>query len=92
MLFRSQASVILKIVVFDDLDYEYAHEVARRFPSIPMYLQSGNATPPQVGDFDRDGVLRGLEWLVNKVTADRWNTVTVLPQLHAILWGNKRGV
>jgi 7-carboxy-7-deazaguanine synthase len=26
------------------------------------------------------------------VTADRWFAVTVLPQLHVLAWGNKRGV
>ncbi|PVE20456.1 7-carboxy-7-deazaguanine synthase QueE, partial [Microvirga sp. KLBC 81] len=24
--------------------------------------------------------------------ADRWFTATVLPQLHVLAWGNKRGV
>ena len=31
-------------------------------------------------------------WLVDKVTEDRWFEVRVLPQLHVLLWGNKRGV
>jgi 7-carboxy-7-deazaguanine synthase len=26
------------------------------------------------------------------VTADRWFGVKVLPQLHVLAWGNKRGV
>jgi 7-carboxy-7-deazaguanine synthase len=26
------------------------------------------------------------------VTADRWFAATVLPQLHVLAWGNKRGV
>lgn len=33
-----------------------------------------------------------LEWLVDKVTSDGWNQATVLPQLHTLVWGNKRGV
>ena len=31
-------------------------------------------------------------WLVDKVTEDRWFEARVLPQLHVLLWGNKRGV
>jgi 7-carboxy-7-deazaguanine synthase len=90
--FDTTASVILKIVVFDDVDYQYAQEIAHRYPSIPMYLQSGNATPPQAGSFDMSGVLDKTRWLVEKVTKDRWNNVTVLPQLHTLLWQNQRGV
>jgi 7-carboxy-7-deazaguanine synthase len=81
--------VYLKVVVFDENDYQYAREVNRRYPSIPFYLQAGNET---VGHFDLAAVLAKLEWLIGRVTQDRWNTVTVLPQLHTILWGNKRGV
>lgn len=90
--FDTKASVILKIVVFDDVDYQYAQEIAQRYPSIPMYLQSGNATPPQTGNFDMIGVLDKTRWLVEKVTRDHWNNVTVLPQLHTLLWQNQRGV
>lgn len=31
-------------------------------------------------------------WLVDKVTEDRWHEARVLPQLHVLLWSNKRGV
>jgi 7-carboxy-7-deazaguanine synthase len=85
-------NVVFKVVVFDDSDYEYAHEIAERYPHYPLYLQAGNESPPQVGGFEKETVLKKLEWLVNKVTDDKWNTVTVLPQLHTILWGNTRGV
>jgi 7-carboxy-7-deazaguanine synthase len=33
-----------------------------------------------------------LRWLVSKVVADRWFSAVVLPQLHVLAWGNKRGV
>lgn len=33
-----------------------------------------------------------LEWLLQCITRDGWNDVTILPQLHVLLWGNKRGV
>jgi 7-carboxy-7-deazaguanine synthase len=82
----------LKIVVFDDTDYAYAQQVHSRYQSVPMYLQPGNSTPPQVGAFDIEGVLGKTRWLIEKVTQDHWNDVTVLPQLHTLLWGNTKGV
>ena len=37
-------------------------------------------------------LMRRFRWLVGKVTADRWFAATVLPQLHVLAWGNRRGV
>ncbi|MCX8997502.1 7-carboxy-7-deazaguanine synthase QueE [Rhizobiaceae bacterium BDR2-2] len=86
----------LKIVVFDDADYLYARDVAARHPQLPVYLQPGNHTPPPPDDDDArvdiDGVMDRMLWLVDKVCADRWFEARVLPQLHVLLWGNKRGV
>lgn len=86
----------LKIVVFDEVDYDYAKDAARRYPDLPIYLQPGNHTPPPPGDddaaIDIDGVQARLDWLIDKVVEDRWFDATVLPQLHVLLWGNKRGV
>lgn len=89
---KTNPRTTLKVVVFDDTDYAYAHAVHERYPEIPMYLQAGNSNPPQVGGFDRQAVLDKMEWLINKVTAEQWNTVTVLCQMHTLLWGNKQGV
>ncbi|EJZ16802.1 7-carboxy-7-deazaguanine synthase QueE [Rhizobium sp. Pop5] len=88
--------VALKIVVFDDADYAFAQEVSQRYPDIPLFLQPGNHTPPAPDDddarIDIDGVMDRMHWLVGKVTADQWFDARVLPQLHVLLWGNKRGV
>lgn len=81
--------VHLKVVVFDDADYDYAVAVHQRYPGISISLQVGN----DVGTDDMADWLRKLEWLASKVIADnRMQEVTVLPQLHVLLWGNKRGV
>ncbi|MDQ3814640.1 MAG: 7-carboxy-7-deazaguanine synthase QueE, partial [Armatimonadota bacterium] len=77
---------VLKVVVFDEADYQYARRVGAKFPSIPLYLQVGNPTPP--GDDaipaepDVPGLLARLAWLGGRVIADGWNEATVLPQLH----------
>ncbi|WP_028746691.1 7-carboxy-7-deazaguanine synthase QueE [Rhizobium mesoamericanum] len=89
-------NIALKIVVFDDRDYAYAREAAARYPDLSVYLQPGNHTPPPPNDdgarVDTDGIMDRMLWLVDKVTKDRWFEARVLPQLHVLLWGNKRGV
>ncbi|WP_431320400.1 7-carboxy-7-deazaguanine synthase QueE [Rhizobium sp. YTU87027] len=89
-------NIALKIVVFDERDYAYAREAAARYPHLPVYLQPGNHTPPPPDDDDArvdiDGIMERMLWLVDMVTKDRWFEARVLPQLHVLLWGNKRGV
>ncbi len=88
--------IVLKFVVFDAADYAYARDAAARFPDLPVYLQPGNHTPPGPQDddarIDTEGILLRLRWLVDRVVADRWFAAHVLPQLHVLIWGNKRGV
>jgi 7-carboxy-7-deazaguanine synthase len=84
----------LKIVVFDDEDFEYAKEIHKRYPRVPFFLQVGNKDSTT---FDHDTLVQDLinkyEWLINKVVEDsELNDVKVLPQLHTYVWGNKRGV
>lgn len=92
----SSPEIVLKIVIFDDEDYAYAKQAAAKYPHLPVYLQPGNHTPPPADedDFavDQDGILDKMLWLVDKVTQDQWFDARVLPQLHVMLWGNKRGV
>lgn len=83
----------LKIVIFDEEDFAYAQAAAERYPDIPLYLQVGNHTPPHVAqEVDIAGIMHRMNWLVERVVAEKWYNVTVLPQLHVLLWGNKRGV
>ncbi len=88
---------VMKVVVFDERDYAYAKEVGRRFPRVPIYLQVGNDDPPgpeatDKTEPDTGRLLERYEWLAEKVVTDGWNEATVLPQLHVLVWGNKRGV
>jgi 7-carboxy-7-deazaguanine synthase len=89
--------IALKFVVFDEADYTYAKSAASRYPHVPVYLQPGNPMPPSPEDnaktaVNREASMARLRWLVDKTLADQWFTATVLPQLHVLLWGNKRGV
>ncbi|MGG3914518.1 7-carboxy-7-deazaguanine synthase QueE [Bacillus sp. es.034] len=89
---RSQFS--LKVVVFDDLDLEYATRIHQRYPGVPFYIQTGN---PAVAEGDTAKLVTDLlldyETLIDKVCERKdLNNVRVLPQLHTLVWGNKRGV
>lgn len=93
---QGKPQVVLKLIVFDERDYTYAKDAAAQFPQLPIYLQPGNHTPPHPTNdeapVDLDGILKRMEWLVDSVTRDRWFEARVLPQLHVVLWGNKRAV
>ncbi|MFC5560057.1 7-carboxy-7-deazaguanine synthase QueE [Ureibacillus thermophilus] len=86
--------ISLKVVVFDEEDYEYAKKVHLRYPTIPFFLQVGNddtTTKDQTKLVSH--LLKKYERLINKVMADEeLQNVKVLPQLHTLVWGNKRGV
>ncbi|WP_405404032.1 7-carboxy-7-deazaguanine synthase QueE [Paracoccus sp. Ld10] len=86
------ARMVLKIVVFDDVDYAWAREWAGRYLELDLVLQPGNPeVDPDVAVAAQD-VADRLLWLVDKVMADGWFRPRLLPQLHVLLWGNKRGV
>jgi 7-carboxy-7-deazaguanine synthase len=85
--------ICLKLVIFDEEDYQYARSVAGRYPELPVYLQAGNHTPPHLAsEVDLTGILQRLDWLIERTLSDGWYNATILPQMHVLLWGNKRGV
>jgi 7-carboxy-7-deazaguanine synthase len=86
--------VSLKVVVFDEVDFDYARSVHRRYPDLPFFLQVGNDDVTGGDTVElRNRLLEKYEWLIDKtVAAADMNDVKVLPQLHTLVWGNKRGV
>ncbi|MDE3839038.1 7-carboxy-7-deazaguanine synthase QueE [Bacillus methanolicus] len=91
---NSSQNISLKIVVFDDQDYEYAKKVHQRYPDVSFFLQVGNEDITSTENQKLVSYLLGkYEWLINKVMMDSdLKNVKVLPQLHTYVWGNKRGV
>ena len=91
---NSKQHISLKIVVFNEEDFEYAKNMHLRFPMIPFYLQVGNDDIETTNDSQLIRHLLGkYEALIDKVIADEeLKDVKVLPQLHTLVWGNKRGV
>lgn len=93
---QGKPDIALKMVVFDEADFAFCRDVARRYPHLPVYLQPGNHTPPAPNDdtaqVDIAGIMARMEWLVERVVHEGWFEARVLPQLHVLVWGNKRAV
>jgi 7-carboxy-7-deazaguanine synthase len=91
---NSNQNFSLKVVVFDDLDFEFAKTVYQRYCDVPFFLQVGNEHISTLNEQELTRILlKKYEWLINKTMNDTELTnVRVLPQLHTYIWGNKRGV
>jgi len=83
---------VMKIVVFDEADYAFARAAAARHPELPLYLQPGNPEVDPDRPVDLQAATDRLLWLIEKVIGDGWFAPRVLPQLHVLVWGNRRGV
>lgn len=87
--FTRLPEVSFKVVIFDDADLAFARDVHRAYPHVPFYLQVGN----HVGEDDTVALLARLDWLARRTLADpELGAAIVLPQLHVLLYGNRRGV
>ncbi|TGB03985.1 7-carboxy-7-deazaguanine synthase QueE [Halobacillus salinus] len=84
----------LKVVIFNEEDLGYAEEVHERYPDVPFFLQVGNDDLEENQPANlASHLLDQYEWLIDQVVAsEKLNRVRVLPQVHALVWGNKRGV
>jgi 7-carboxy-7-deazaguanine synthase len=93
---RGPEHTCLKVVVFDDKDFEFARYIWGEFAtsSVPLYLSVGNpdVRPSREPDALSRELLARYRWLVAKAQEAYMHDVTVLPQLHVLAWGNRRGV
>lgn len=90
--YRGKYFYSLKVVVFDDVDFEYARDIHQRYPHVPFYLSVGNEDAKEQGDIS-ERLLQKLDWLWGKVLADpTMNDARPLPQLHTLVWANRRKV
>ncbi len=80
----------LKVVVFGAEELVFAKTLMETYPNTPMVLQVGN----RVGLDNTMLLLKRLAWITEKALKD--NTLArveaILPQLHVLLYGNKKGV
>ena len=83
---------VMKIVIFDEIDYQWAREVHTHHSDLALYLQPGNPEVDPATPVDPQTLADRLGWLTEKAMADGWFAPRILPQLHVLIWGNKRGV
>ena len=84
--------ISIKVVVFDEADFQFARSVYELHPDVPFYLSVGNDSVMKGAEADNAALARQLEWLLQRCAQEKWFDVTLTPQLHVLLWGNKRGV
>ncbi len=69
----------IKFVIADKIDFEYASKTVKDIKTkATIIFQPVNG--------------KNLTWIAESVLKHNLNNVRVLPQLHKIIWGNKRGV
>lgn len=96
---------IIKIVILNEEDYDFAKSFIQHYLDIPLYLSICNDNPSHEsanhqygsGQFSLNSIKERTEWLINRVASDQyWNDIgvspVILPQLHTLLWGNDKGV
>ncbi|MDW2885099.1 7-carboxy-7-deazaguanine synthase QueE [Exiguobacterium artemiae] len=82
----------VKIVIFDEADLDFAAAISDRYALQTLYLSLGNPDPAEEGTI-APRMLSDLKTLWERVAADeRFNHARVLPQLHALVFANDRGV
>lgn len=88
-------SASFKIVVFDEIDFEWANALYgyvrdhARGAMVPFCLQAGTATQGDVTEV----LLDKYRWLVEKwLASGKMTQAIVLPQVHALVWGRRKGV
>lgn len=89
---RSARQTVMKIVIFDEADYDWARAAHDRHPHLPLYLQPGNPDVDPDVPVDPGTLAEHLGWLTERAMADGWFAPRILPQLHVLIWGNRRGV
>ncbi|MGV6874203.1 7-carboxy-7-deazaguanine synthase QueE [Pseudochelatococcus sp. B33] len=86
------ADRIMKIVIFDEHDLEWARLAAARYPDLALYLQPGNPETDPEKPVDPQSLADRMRWLVDATIGRGWLAPRILPQLHVLIWGNRRGV
>lgn len=93
-LLMVQKRLNLKVVIFDELDLQFAERLVQDFPTVPMYLSVGTPTASQVEDDNHlvKAILTKYRWLTEQVIRSSiLSKVTISPQMHALIYGHKIG-
>jgi len=94
----NKCNVCIKIVVFDDVDYEYAVDLFNAVRKLKADLDINMSFVMQVGNNTITGsvhvpaLLNKYSELCEKVLRDKYVDIRVIPQVHTLAYGNKRGI
>ena len=83
-----------KVVVFTKEDLVFAKHIHLMFPNVPFYISVGTPQKKTEGIVDiQDAILGRMTDLAEEILKDdAFSDVTLLPQLHTLIWGYKLGV
>ena len=92
----SEATVAIKIPIFDEEDFNFALKYYRIFEKyldkdFKFYLSVGNSDTSEPGDIS-SRILFNYGNLIDRAVNSEMNKVYILPQVHTLVWGNKQGV
>lgn len=89
---RVARGVALKVVIFDEDDLEWLASYRGDYSDFPLYLSVG--TPVGLDDGStQEEISHCYAWLVEQVARrQEFSECVVLPQLHVVAWGTRRGV
>lgn len=96
--------LFLKVVIFDDLDLDFAEMVREQLSDALLYLSAGNDAGRTVGNPDRQDGRSYTETVMDLLTQSKWLVgevfkrprlcqpdVLIQSQYHVLLWGNQKG-
>lgn len=90
----SESKRSLKVVVFDETDLQWAKALLRRYSAWSLRFLSVGTDQDQLHDEYalHGGIANRYKWLCEAIAGDPvFTNIRVLPQLHVIAWGAKRG-
>jgi 7-carboxy-7-deazaguanine synthase len=96
--YRGAQKLCVKVVVFDDDDYVWAKNIFLGMESCGASFGDWYMTPGTSQLRGNDSILEAISrktrWLYEKAAADPTfdDRIKIIPQLHAIAWGDRRGV
>lgn len=90
--------MVLKIVIFEQDDLEYACRISKLYPTKTLYLQAGTeiGSGYKVSDY-QEVIAAKTRWLVEvcfkheHFSDPAVGSYRITPQMHTLLWGDTRG-
>ncbi len=90
---KDETGTSIKVVVFTEDDVTFAAATAMKGPGVPFYISIGNPYVDQPGMRDNCILLDAYSSTITAVGKfPELREATILPQMHLLLWGDKRGV